>query len=112
MDRRGTAMSAWQGYKVMLLGLAGPAAAVIVEIGHSGSTQLPPVTEQPTTLQPPATTPLAIIPPAPADTEVPARLPVHDEAAVRAIVAGTVRNPSATQRQDPDDAPSDAGGSP
>jgi hypothetical protein len=111
-------MSAWQGYKVVLLGLAVPVAAVIVEIGQSGSTQLPPVTEQPTTLQPPATKPpttappATIIPPVPAATDVPAPLPTQDEPVAHAIVPNTVGDPSASEGPDPENTPSDAGGSP
>jgi len=111
-------MSAWQGYKVVLLGLAVPVVAVIVEIGYSGSTQLPPGTEDPPTLQPPATKPpttappAAIILPAPAATDVPAPLPTKEEPVVHAIVAGTGGDPSASQGPDPEDTPSDAGGSP
>jgi hypothetical protein len=78
-----TRMSAWQAYKVMLLGLAVPTAAVIVEIGHGLFDSNGPVsaTEETTTftsvrLDPPPVVVLPAATPSPAPV---AERPAVDE---------------------------------
>jgi hypothetical protein len=131
-------MSARQAYKVMLLGLAVPIAAVIVEVGHalvaptqpltaseqttlaSRPPQSPPTadlarfslaSEPASTWQPPPNVPPVIVPPAAPPLQVATRQPVADEPTATAATANSTNDSVSPEAQGVESAPADAGDS-
>jgi hypothetical protein len=130
-------MSAWQAYKVMLLGLAVPTAAVVVEIGHAllatrqvdGATEETTVTsvvlpsstttadpvrfsltsDAPKAWQSPTSLPTVIAPPAATPSPLPPE-PAVDDPTSRAANAPNDRPQEQAQRVEA--APADGGDSP